>query len=46
MGVTKRDVSRIGMEKPTTESDSLVDENVDPPSGYLSTAVHANTVGS
>ena len=43
--VTKWDVSRIGMEKPTTEGDSPVRENVESLVGYLSTTGHANPVG-
>ena len=43
--VTKQDVSRIGVEKPTTEGDSPVNENVESLVGYLSTTGHANPVG-
>lgn len=43
--VTKRDDSRIGMEKPTIEGDSPVREIVESLAGYLSTAGHANPAG-
>ena len=43
--VTKRDISRIGVGKPTTEGDSPVCENVESLAGYLSTTGHANPVG-
>jgi hypothetical protein len=43
--VTKRDVSRIGVEKPTIEGDSPVNENVESLVGNLSTTGHANPVG-
>ena len=34
------------MEKPTTEGESPVCENVEPLAGYLSTTGHANPVGN
>lgn len=43
--VTKREVSRIGVEKPTKEGDSPVHENLESLAGHLSTTGHANPVG-